>query len=127
MDRDEGNVEVEEMNDFEFEEHLEHIYAQHHGPNQNTHTGDNVMDPGEEGDTHNDSPLIPPPDYIPNLHRNRARQDEPTDLPNMDAHMDTDIPRTDALDNPFIRVVHSNGIHHIAVVRTLIAISWLPD
>jgi hypothetical protein len=27
-----------------------------------------------------------------------------------------DIPRADALKNPYVRVVHTNGIHHIALV-----------
>jgi hypothetical protein len=34
----------------------------------------------------------------------------PTDIP------PADIPQTDALNNPFIRIVHNNGIHHMALI-----------
>lgn len=116
IDGPEENPELTEMNDTEFEEHLEHIYAQHRGPTADRPTGGHMMEADDEDGDEEEVPLPVPPDYLPSLARPDGREEPPTRASNMQAHVDTDRPRTDALDNPFIRVVNTNGIHHIAVV-----------
>lgn len=127
IDEDQENG-VDSMSDREFDDHLENLYARNRGPTADGQTGEAGMEAEAEAGEDDEVPLIIPADYIPILQTTNGPDDNPTRMPdptrmsdpmrtsNMQAPLETDIPRTDALDNPFIRVVHTNGIHHIAVV-----------
>ncbi|KAG6914147.1 hypothetical protein DXG01_002188 [Tephrocybe rancida] len=41
----------------------------------------------------------------------------PNTLPGSLADLDVEQPRTDALNNTYVRIVHNNGMHHIPVLR----------
>ena len=63
-----------------------------------------------------DVPLNPPPDYFPSNFGIPKPHNDASWTVDMDTEMDTEMPRADALDNPFVRVIDTNGVHSIAVV-----------
>ncbi|KAG6903978.1 hypothetical protein DXG01_013565, partial [Tephrocybe rancida] len=63
---------------------------------------DNTQDDQLESD---DPEVISPPNTLPTQY--------PESSPESDAHH----PRTDSLNNTYVRVVHINGVHHIPVLR----------
>lgn len=69
---------------------------------------------GEILESDADDILSIPLDYIPN--QEAAASLGTADDDTQSFTFAGDIPRTDALNNPYIRVVHTNGIHHIAMV-----------
>ena len=63
----------------------------------------------DEDNEEPDALMNPPTDYFPSNFGMSWTVD-------MDTEMDTEIPRADALDNPFVQVIHTNGVHRVAVV-----------
>ena len=58
--------------------------------------------------------------YLPNATQTPNPNPNPNPNPSADANADAEltiqVPTTDALNNSYIRVVHTNGIHHLAIV-----------
>ena len=105
-----GTNEPTEKDDRVLDEELDAMYWQNRCPTSST--GLDIMEEDEEemeNDENDEVILMPPPDYMPSLGDLTNRPSEPS-------RADTERPRTDALENPFLRVVNTNGIHHIAVV-----------
>jgi KDZ transposase family protein len=106
----------------QFASRLDHMYSQRY-------EGDDVGDQdilGEEvGQAEDDiEEFLPlPPDYIPLPQTSTAKGPSAANtddageaaLENTD-YTKKETPRFDSLRNPYVRVVHTNGVHHIALV-----------
>ena len=113
---DEPHADKTVMDDWEFNQHLDDLYTQYHDSDLHPGTARDVLEEDDIGNEDDEPPLIAPTDYMPVPGKGMPPDAGPSRDDNMDTHMDTEVPRTDALDNPFVRVVHINGIHHISVV-----------
>jgi hypothetical protein len=100
-EENDSNRDLGGMNDAEFDEHIDQLYDQHRG----LQTGQDIMEEEEEAEEEDDIPLMTPPDYMPGPEQIARQHTDPSRMP-----------RADALDNPFVRLVHTNGVHHIVVV-----------
>ena len=111
FETDERRDDIDDDENFtQFSQRLDEMYKQ-------THTDENS--PDHEDDDEHDLPVdeledIPPlPDnYIPTSHE--AAGDYVND--NLFSLPSIEIPHVDALNNPYVRVVHTNGVHHIGLV-----------
>jgi hypothetical protein len=65
-------------------------------------------------DIHGFKPYLPNATQTPNPNPN-PNSDADADA-NADAELTIQVPTTDTLNNSYIRVVHTNGIHHLAMV-----------
>ena len=54
--------------------------------------------------------------YLPNATQTPNPNPDPNANANANAELTIQVPTTDALNNSYIRVVHTNGIHHLAMV-----------
>ena len=95
-------LEMDIDNDDEFASRLDDMYRRSHDGNQMA--GKPTMESND--DTSNDIEEMPPlpQNYIPTIITTAISSQNP------------DTPRYDALNNPYIRIIHTNGIHHIGVV-----------
>lgn len=113
VDHDDGEEE-----DFsQFSNRLDNMYCRTHEGGE--HVEENEEDIIEEDENDNLPPC--PEDYMPvPLPPTTSTAAEAADTPNRTTADVTDYnpnnPRTDALNNPYVRVVHKNGVHHIALV-----------
>ena len=64
-------------------------------------------------DIHGFEPYLPHPD---SMQRNQRVEQTDAELETGNAEPSTRVPTADALNNSYIRVVHTNGIHHLAMV-----------
>jgi hypothetical protein len=73
--------------------------------------GDHPPAEGEDEDTHDPdtNPLLPP-NYMPH-----EWPQHPPQSPSL-GQVSVDIPHKDVLHNPYVRIVHSNGVHNMALV-----------
>jgi hypothetical protein len=104
-------MDIDDDGDFtEFAHRLDNIYRRSHDSNEKT--GETTIDSYVDdfdimGNDIEDMPPLPS-DYIP------AATNDPSTAA---IHSQTpETPRYDALNNPYIRIIHTNGIHHIGVV-----------
>jgi hypothetical protein len=74
---------------------------------------DGADENGSEADEDDGLPL--PAHYMVNP-LNPAREDNSADRTVPSHTTPTNVPHADSLKNPYVRVVHTNGIHHIALV-----------
>ena len=82
--------------------------------------GEAAEDVSEDGDEEEElnNNLVHPPNYMPMVIQPEAKQNNSATGDSWTAGEDgTGMPpRSDALRNPYVRVVHPNGVHHIALV-----------
>jgi hypothetical protein len=105
---------------------LDRIYERFQkGLDQNEEDIEDILEEDDIPEVDNDDELEMPNSYMP-PRTSREKQDscrERNDIsreditPNMEfPDLTTVVPTTDFLENPFLRVVHTNGVHHIAVI-----------
>jgi CxC2 like cysteine cluster associated with KDZ transposases len=104
-------LDIDDDEDFtEFARRLDNMYKRSHDNNEKT--GEHTKDSDEDDFDilRNDIEEMPPlpPNYIPAASSVPHAADHHSNAPN--------IPRNDAFNNPYIRIIHTNGIHHIGVV-----------
>lgn len=109
-----SNMDIDDDENFtEFARRLDNMYKRSHDGKQNTagNTDETMKDSYEDDcDSRNDIEEMPP---LPANYFPRSTGDSDTAA----VHSETpDAPRYDALNNPYIRIIHTNGIHHIGVV-----------
>jgi hypothetical protein len=102
---------------------LEGLYRDRHSSGRERGNVDDILeeDESDDGNEDNDEDLIPPDNYMPTQaqdppHGEPFNGDPAGQAPSRWAHPDDTAPRSDVLNNPYIRVVHENGIHYIALV-----------
>jgi CxC2 like cysteine cluster associated with KDZ transposases len=110
---DDDNGEEEDFS--QFSNRLDNMYRRRHEGDEDV--DENEEDIIEEDEIDNLPPC--PEDYMP-LPPTTSTAADAADTVNKTFSDDTDNnpnnPRTDALNNPYVRVVHTNGVHHIALV-----------
>jgi hypothetical protein len=113
------NLNGQDGQNWTMDEPFEPVCVANEGAEAGHWDGEDVHEPkedigeDEEYSEDQDMPLEPPVNYLPPRCGTSETQGGTAD---MDAEIDNNMPRSDALDNPFIRVIHTNGIHSIAVV-----------
>ena len=114
----EGNNTVA-YNDLEgdalFADHLDRLYNKGLGADIDVSDTEHILEEDNIEFEADKNPLPMPKDYMPS-HPNVSLSDATNAQTNPLPGFTTDLPRTDALDNPFLRVVHVNGIHFISTV-----------
>jgi hypothetical protein len=109
-----SNMDIDDDENFtEFARRLDNMYKCSHDGKQNTaeNTDETMKDSYEDDcDSRNDIKEMPP---LPTNYTPWSMGESNTAA----IHSQTpDAPRYDALNNPYIRIIHTNGIHHIGVV-----------
>lgn len=112
-----SHLEDDEETFAKFAERLDNMY-------QKTHQEDNNFEGNEDDivvdDDENNNDLPLPADYVTRAETNDTADmaaANPTSADYPDEHFPSvDTPRVDALKNPYVRVVHTNGVHNIALV-----------
>ena len=111
----EETFEAQQTEDAQFSSGLDNLYKEsQHGFNNYNGNIDEIFEL-DDGICDDDmvEVLSLPADYIP-CHEAAATSSENAAH---DSHDNIDnTPKVDGLDNPYVRVVHSNGIHHMAMV-----------
>jgi hypothetical protein len=103
------SFESDIFGDVRFDKHMDALYGDVDGPGMD--------DDDETADDEASEALPLPPDYMPEnvIH---GPQSCPRPTPNdPNQSIGEDIPHGDSLNNPYVRVVHTNGIHHLALVH----------
>lgn len=109
----EGEIPDDDEDFATFVQRLDDMYKRRHGGVENEGLDKNLIFEDEDEDNGNDVEDVPdlPGEYIP--------------MPTCDAadttgstfnNPSTNVPQVDALNNPYVRVIHTNGVHHIGLV-----------
>ena len=104
------NMDIDDEEDFtEFARRLNDMYRRSQDGNDMTKETP-IESHDDDFDTRNDIEEMPPlpPNYIPTITDDSITAAIHSQTP--------ETPRYDALNNPYIRIIHTNGIHHIGVV-----------
>lgn len=105
-----GNNDEHPEHEVDFEGHLG---DQDSRPDLSSAMDDEMLD---QDNNDEDEAMEPPADYLPSILATPEDHNDPSWTVNLNAETDIERPRADALDNPFVRVIHTNGVHCIAVV-----------
>jgi CxC2 like cysteine cluster associated with KDZ transposases len=118
-------LESEMLNDAEVGRRLDMLYqgqvegmegnGGHSGNRSNSDDLEHVEEEDETEMEEDDDGLTLPDHYMVNP-LDRAQEDNNADKTVPSHTTPTNVPHADSLKNPYVRVVHTNGIHHIALV-----------
>ena len=108
MDVTDETYQADCDSDAEFSGHLDRLYSQRAGGHYSGRSSEDVLEENENGEE--DEPLVMPTKYMPHNEAETMPEQTPTQPFN------TDVPRADALHNPYVRIVHTNGIHHLSAI-----------
>jgi hypothetical protein len=103
----------------EFARRVDNMYRRTHEGGDDEEGGidaDRFEDDVDISDDDRDEMPPLPKEYLPKTFDTAA---ETSDNPNIEPSFHippTDIPQVDALNNPYVRVIHTNGVHHIGLV-----------